>query len=232
MTCGIYLLRFRNTDKVYIGQSIDIEGRFRIHRTKLTTGIHTKKLSEAFYTYGYPTLEILLECTPEELDDNENLAIEIFDSVKAGFNCCKIAGGGNDAFGEDVGNSKYSNIQIEQSFLLLVSRPDLLSKDIEKLTGVSKYTIDAISGYKVHKWLQIKYPEQYSILKSRPSSRFGKGKTLKERGIIYPNIVSTEGISYCVENTSQFAKDHCLNNAHLVQVLGGKEKQHKGWRLE
>ena len=59
-----------------------------------------------------------------------------------------------------------------------------------------------------------------------------KNKTLKERGIVYPNILSPLGISYTVENTSQFAKEHGLNNGHLVQVLKGQEKQHKGWRLQ
>lgn len=232
MTCGVYLLRFKGTDKVYVGQSLDIEDRFRIHRTKFKCSNHSKKLLEAFKFFGYPSLDILLECAPEELDTNENEAIDIFNAVENGFNSCKTAGGGNDSFGENVGNSKFSNIQIEQAFLLLVNSPELISKDIERITGVSKCTIDAISGYKVHLWLEDKYPEYYTILRNRPTSRFGKGKTLKERGIVYPNIISPDGTSYSVENTSQFAKDHFLNNAHLVQVLKGKERQHKGWRLE
>lgn len=231
MTCGVYILRFKGTDKVYIGQALDIEDRFRIHRSKLKCGTHAKKLLEAYKFFGYPSLEILLECTPASLDTNENEAIEIFDAVTNGFNTCKTAGGGNDSFGEDVGNSKFSNTQIEQAFLLLVNRPDLLSKDIASITGVSKDTIDAISCYKVHLWLEDKYPENYEILRNRPTSRFGKGKTLKERGILYPDVISPDGVKYQVENTSQFAKDHKLNNGHLVQLLRGKEKQHKGWRL-
>lgn len=51
-------------------------------------------------------------------------------------------------------------------------------------------------------------------------------------GIYLLRFKGTEGVSYTVENTSQFAKDHKLNNAHLVQVLRGKEKQHKGWKLD
>lgn len=231
MTCGIYLLKFKGTNKVYIGQSLNIESRFSIHRTKFTCSNHTPKLLAAFSNFGYPELIILTECKPQDLDTNENEAISVFNSVDNGFNSCKTAGGGNNLFGEDVGNSKFTNNQIEEAFLLLVTRPELIAKDIEKLTGVSKATVDAISSYKVHLWLENKYPEYYIILRNRSTNRFGKGKTLKERGIVYPDIKDPIGNVYSVENTSQFAKEHKLNNAHLVQVLRGKEKQHKGWGL-
>lgn len=232
MSCGIYLLKFIGTSKVYIGQSLDIEGRYLIHRSKLKSGTHTAKLLEAYRMFGLPTLEILIECDAEDLDLVENEAIEIYDSVINGFNSCKTAGGGNNSFGEDVGNSKFTNLQTEKVFVLLATNQELSCKEISKLTNVSEHTVKAISGLKVHKWLHIKYPELYKALIDRPTSRFGKGKTLKEKSIEYPPLLSPEGVYYIVENTSKFAKDHNLNNGHLVQVLKGKEKQHKGWKLD
>lgn len=230
---GIYILRFRGTDKVYIGQSINIENRFAAHCSKLRRGIGHKKLQIAYGLYGEPQLEVLMECLEEELDTLENEAIDIFNSVDYGFNICATAGGGCKLLGEDAGNSKYSNESIEQSFLLLVNKSGLTTPQISEITKVSKDTIYAISSGKVHLWLKDKYPIEYSILVSnKPTSRFGKGKTLKERGITYPKIISPEGIKYQVDNTSTFAKEHKLNNGHLVQVLKGQEKQHKGWRLE
>ena len=68
MSKGIYLLRFKGTDKVYIGQSLNIEYRYRDH---LNPANRSQKLSEAFILYGNPTLEILCEATDDELDDLE-----------------------------------------------------------------------------------------------------------------------------------------------------------------
>mgnify|MGYP001393639496 CR=1 FL=1 len=137
--------------------------------------------------------------------------------------------------GEDNPASKYSNEEIDEVFFYLVHVPTLSSKDIEGITQVSKCVIDSIRiGRLGRRRLSLCYPEDYELLlrDRKNTNKCGKGKTLKERGIIYPPIISPEGISYIVENTSQFAKTHNLNNGHLVQVLKRQEKQHKGWRLE
>ena len=233
MTCGIYMLHFNNTNMVYIGQGTNVEVRYSTHISKMRRGVSAKKLQEAYNTFGEPTLEIILECVEEELDTMENQAIEIFNTVDTGFNSCYVAGGGCSLKGEDAGNSRFSNIEIISVFKFLVYNQNLSSKDISIYTGVSKSTIDAISCLRIHKWLKDSYPEEYILLENRLNiSKLGKNKTLKERGIVYPRLISPTGIYYIVENTSQFAKDHKLNNGHLVQVLKGQEKQHKGWKLE
>lgn len=231
MTCGVYILRFKNTNKVYIGQSLDIESRYAIHRSKLKSNNHSVKLLSAYHIYGMPLLEILIECDISDLDNNETEAISIFNAVDNGFNACKTPGGGNDSYGEDVGNSKFSNIQVGQVFELLATRQDLRNKDIAVLTGVSTDTVHAISGLKVHKWLHTKYPSYYEILLNRDTTvKHAKGKTLAELNKNYPKLISPDGNIYIVDNASKFAKLHNLNNAHIIQVLKGKEKQHKGWK--
>jgi len=230
MTCGIYLLEFKGTDKVYIGQSIDIENRYQIHISKARRNIHAKKLQKAFNTYGIPSIHILKVCDKSLLDYEEECLISEFNSVTDGFNSCKIPGGGHELFGQDI-NAKYTNDQIIEAFLLLVNKPELTFLEISKITGVSKDTIDSLSS-KPRKWLEDLFPEQYLLLKTRSTVlRFGKNKTLADKNNNYPNLVSPEGIVYTVENCSQFSKKHGLNNAHVIQVLKGKEKQHKGWKI-
>jgi hypothetical protein len=230
MTCGIYLLRFIGTDKVYIGQSKNIEARFIVHVGRLRRNEAASKLQEAFNLYGIPTFEILVECSETELDENEILGIEIFDSCNNGFNTFSKPLGGSCLIGDKNPSSKYSNEDIEYAFLMLVYT-DLAHRIIAETTKVSKATIDAINSCKVHSWLKEKYPKEYYILANKPI-RHSKNKTALEKGIIYPTIVCPNGIEYNVTNTSQFAKDHGLNNSHLVQVLLGKERQHKKWRLK
>ena len=75
MTCGIYKLNFNNTEKVYIGQSIDIESRFSKHKSALSRGVAAPKLQAAHTLYGIPNLEILTECAISELNSYEKETI-------------------------------------------------------------------------------------------------------------------------------------------------------------
>ena len=86
MTCGIYLLRFNGTKAVYVGQSINIEERYSSHIRYMRAKTTSHKLQYAYDTYGIPTLEILVECDKELLNETENEAIAIFNSVENGFN--------------------------------------------------------------------------------------------------------------------------------------------------
>lgn len=232
MTIGIYKLTFNGTDKVYIGQSLNIEKRLVAHKSLFNREAHSKKLQAAYGLYGVPTLNILEVCPENLLDTYENRYISELNTVDNGFNTLRCAGGGSSLEGEDVGSSLYTNIQIEEAFMYLVHSPEKTSKEISALTKVSKDTIDAISCFKVHKRLARLYPEEYDILRSRDISKNrAKNKTLKDLDKNYPKITSPEGVSYEIENCSQFSKLHNLNNAHVIQVLKGKEKQHKGWRV-
>ena len=58
MTIGIYKLIFSDVD-TYIGQSIDIEKRFKQHIYNFKNNLASIKLSEAYKVYGIPILEII-----------------------------------------------------------------------------------------------------------------------------------------------------------------------------
>lgn len=59
----LYKLSFANTDKVYIGYSVNPEGRLSSHKKMLKNGNHDNALiQEYFYEHGdFPELEILAE---------------------------------------------------------------------------------------------------------------------------------------------------------------------------
>ena len=67
MITGIYALKFIGTNKVYIGQSIDIQKRFLAHIYTLSNNRGSAKLQEAYNTFGKPYVDIILECSKEEL---------------------------------------------------------------------------------------------------------------------------------------------------------------------
>ena len=90
---GIYIIKNLINNKVYIGQSKDILRRWQVHRwlgkketmprLESHNQIHTAMQElgrENFY------IEILEECSKEELDDREIYWISYYDSYKNGYN--------------------------------------------------------------------------------------------------------------------------------------------------
>lgn len=231
MTCGIYKLVFKGTDKVYIGESENIENRFRHHLYTIGNGRASQKIKDAVFLYGKPTLVILAECTPNDLYPLEKETIEIYNSVAEGFNTRSEAYAGNSLKGEDSGLSLFSNKEIEEVFFLLIG--DYMPfKEISKITGVTINVIENISRLKSHTWLKDLYPNEYRILEDKKSKRISLGSSALGRGKVYPAIQSPTGeIYYDIPNAKLFAEKHLLNHSHLVGVLNSKRKSHKGWKL-
>lgn len=204
MTCGIYILRFEGTSKVYIGQSINIENRFNLgHLANLRLGIASKKLQDAFSIFGNPTLEVLLECDTSTLDTNENEAIEIFNSVDNGFNTCRTAGSFPILYGEEHGSAKYTNEQYEAVLNLLIETPIKNQSIISEITGVSEASISQISKCVKHKWLKEKYPEKYKILESLKGARVrGQNHGMAK----YSNSAIEEVFKLLLEVTNSFKR--------------------------
>lgn len=74
MTSGIYQLNF-NDQAFYVGQSINIEVRWKQHFDKFRKGTAAKKMQDAYNYYGLPNATILLECHKDYLDMMENFYI-------------------------------------------------------------------------------------------------------------------------------------------------------------
>lgn len=47
MTTGIYCLKFKGTNQVYIGKSKNINVRYNIHKNSLRKGLGAKKLQKS-----------------------------------------------------------------------------------------------------------------------------------------------------------------------------------------
>lgn len=224
MTCGIYILKFNNTDGVYVGQSVDIEDRLIKHRSAFTRGVASPKLQAAYYKYGMPTLEVLLECTIDELNSTEKAAIEIFNAVDAGFNTLSEAGN-PVLFGDATGTSNHSNEEYLKVLELLVQEvPTLNKREISEITGVSIYTVRHIAALESHAWMKEVRPDLYSRLEY---IKFNKPYYY---GTQYPKLMSPDGVIYEVSHITNFAKEHGLLQPKVTEVLKGTRNHHKGWR--
>jgi len=100
MTCGIYSILNTQNGKIYVGQSVRIESRFAHHKWELKSNRHINyHLQSSFNKYGEDVFEfnVLEECEPSKLNDNEIWWIEYFNSTDRdnGFN---FETGGNSRF--------------------------------------------------------------------------------------------------------------------------------------
>ena len=88
---GIYLIRNKIDNKVYIGQSVDLKRRIQTHKCKLKNNKHRNiYLQNSFNKYGGKNFEFIIieECLGKELDKKEQYWIKKFDSMnrEKGFN--------------------------------------------------------------------------------------------------------------------------------------------------
>ena len=227
MTIGIYRLIFEGTTSCYVGQSINIETRFRQHISSLVSGTCNSKMSEAYKCFGLPVLDVLCECIESELDSLEIEAIEIFDCVNNGFNM--IANTTPSTSGEDHPRCSYSNQKLlEVAKLLSISTNK--AKDVSDKTGVSFHVVQDIASLKTHGWIKDIDPEVYKKLVSLKGTRKNP-KTLQDRGIEYPVVICPKQNTYKITNLKVFCEEHSLDRSNFRRMLKGQSKICQGWKL-
>ena len=111
-TCGIYMIRNKINDKVYIGQSIHIQNRLDGHKRELRKGRHdSRHLQFAWDKYGEENFEFLsiCECRKEKLNEMEQYYILCFESYLSDFGYNTSLGGQSSLMREEtrikIGNS-------------------------------------------------------------------------------------------------------------------------------
>ena len=107
---GIYKITNTLNGKFYIGQSNNIERRFKEHLTK--GAISRIPLDIAIQKYGASNfeLEILEECKVDELNEKESFWIEETRAIELGYNLSK--GGNQQSVGENNGRAKIKELDV------------------------------------------------------------------------------------------------------------------------
>lgn len=85
---GIYKIT-SPSNRVYIGQSVDILHRFKTYKRMYSKNQHQTKLHRSFLKYGVinHSFEILEICQLEELNTKERYYQEFYDVLNGGLNC-------------------------------------------------------------------------------------------------------------------------------------------------
>ncbi len=230
MTIGIYAISFSETDQVYIGQSINIERRWKEHLLSFKNNTCNYKLKKA---PGTPSINILEICIASELSSREMYLIKEFDSICNGFNICD---GGHTGRGTNHPSSKYTEDQLLEVLSLLVDDRVLNYSAIENITRVKTRTIQAISWGVQHTWLSEESPDNYTKLSDFKHKRLQKSakdsSNIIANKITHPILVGPKGVEYIITNINEFARQYTLDPSALCKVLHKKVKSHKGYKLK
>lgn len=140
--CGIYKITNLVNNKCYIGQSINIERRWRDHKQRVSNDHYQNfdaPLYCAFRKYGLTSFDfsILEECKKEDLDEREIYYISLFDSYKNGYN--------QDEGGKSARHYlKLSEIKVRE-IIDDQKNTEFSTSELAKNFGVSGSTIRAIN---------------------------------------------------------------------------------------
>lgn len=227
MTIGIYKLEFHSTDKVYIGQSIHIEVRYKEHLNSIKYYLSPTKLSKAIQEYGISRYVVLEECKSNRLNDLEIFYIDKFNSFNNGFNSTN-GGDMGFSYGEGHPASSLTNADYFCILWYLSQIPTYTLKDISNILEVSESIVENISSGTQHNWLMDIYPELYT----KVADIQGKRRHYNTEGTLSPiQLVSPSGVIYTIGKISEFCLEHGLHRSHIREVLKGRVKSHNGWHL-
>lgn len=153
---GIYKIQNKINNKIYIGQSIDVNRRWQAHKriyNDIVSDQYNKPLYRAFRKYGIENFifSILEECKVSELNDKEKYWIKYYDSINPlkGYN---LTEGGDSPYYRKLSLEKVQKIREE----LLYSNKT--QEEIAKEFEVTQQTVSAINLGKSSKMDNFSYP--------------------------------------------------------------------------
>ncbi len=230
---GIYWIRNKISNKIYIGQSVNFKKRFYHHEYELNKNIHGNKyLQNEWNKYGKDNFEFLIlqKCCIEELTSLEQGYVNFFESNDRarGYNF-------NDCVTNPFLGKKHSE---ETKKFLSESRKGELSPWFNKKH--SQITINKIRQALLgHKTLDETKNKISKSLKERFSCQnhpnFGKKMTSEQREKISQNsgqkfkLISPNKLIVKGKNISKFCRENKISRTGIKELIRGTYKQYKGW---
>ncbi len=188
MTCGVYCLYFECDDgQYYIGESSNIEKRYKEHCNNLVRGSHINyKLSNAYSRYGMPIMEVVEATDEADLKRREVFWIREFNSFYSGMNL--TIGGDGCGYGDRHPSSIYTE-ETYVEILHLLANTNKSAVDISKQLNISYNVVTQISIGQTHAYLQDRFPDLYKKMLAKVGSRAVGSKSSISDDIL-KNIVS------------------------------------------
>lgn len=222
---GIYCIENITTNKKYIGQSIDVNDRWRRHKSELIHKTHCNDyLQNAWNKYGEDDFKfyVLEYCKNIELNERENYYISLYDTLDHNYGYNLKSGGQNGGSTVSDYVRKKMSKSVKQSYLNNVNLKEKRKKDA------------------LNQWSN---PEIKSKIIGINNGMYGKHHTEESRqkistsrkGIPSPRKNTTP--VFCIELNQKFndattaAKELSLDSSGILKVCQGKRKTCGGYHF-
>lgn len=216
-TSGIYRITCTANGKIYVGSSVDIQSRWRGHRSDLNRNIHgNKHLQGAWNKYGESSfvIEIVELVMPWSLTDREQYWIDKLQACdrRVGYNMNKLADRPPSPVGRIVSPETRQKISAAQ-------------KGRKKPLNQTEKAARLRRGRRVSPETRAKMSAAQSGKKMKPES-IAKTVAARERRWL---LVSPLGQSLSIINLNKFCRENGLNHSLMIAVAQKRRTHHKGW---
>lgn len=155
MTCGIYKITNKINGHSYIGQSVNIERRWKDEKHKafnVNENQYYSTLGKAFRKYGIDCFDfqVIEECLQSQLNNREQYWIQFYDTYHNGY---------NETLG---GDSPIHKLKLQENEVLeimkLLANTDIPMQEIGQQYGISVGRVSEINTGKAYVQKDIQYP--------------------------------------------------------------------------
>jgi group I intron endonuclease len=236
-TCGVYLIRCKTTDKVYIGESRYIERRWSVHKHHLNHNTHKRKTLQSDWNFfGKDDFEfIILEVV------SEKLLMERSQWYMDHFECTNPLKGYNlepNAI-SSIG-SKRKSLTEEHKFKCGESIKRRWKEDRNCFLKNRKPTTEEvkvkISESKKNLWKDASFKaKMYKIKSDHARTELGRSNILKANAAavtvrsLYYIVSSPSKQTWLVKNLAKFCRAFELKRTSLEDVVQGRTPSCYGW---
>ena len=220
---GIYKITNKINGKCYIGQSNDIERRWREHKSAFdnpNASDYESKKNRAFRKYGIENFDfqVLEEVSLEMLNDREIYWISYFNSVEDGYNT-SYGGQGPNLKGENHSQAK-NNKEVVNRLKYMLEHSNISYDKLSEIFGISKAEISNINNGK--NWVDenLIYPLRKNGL-ARIGENNGTSKFLDKEVVLMRQLYQFKTIS----EIQDLYKGKASKSA-IKQILTGETYKH------
>lgn len=216
---GIYKIIDLTNNKIYIGQSMDIENRW--HYYKYPPKNPTQRIVRVIKQKGYDNFkfEVIETCLPEELDQKEVYWINYYNSYQDGYN---DSPGGENNRGEDNNNAKLSEEDVRLIRQIYSNKTKLTKQQIYDTYFADKVTFRGFEKvWSGETWLHI-MPEVYTEENKNFYKTSAKSKPGQNNGnaLLFDEEVIKIRQRYINETGKQIYEDY----KHIYSAYSSFEK--------
>lgn len=232
---GIYKITNLLNNKVYIGQSNNIERRFKEHCTKWRSSRIPVDWDIHYLGKENFSFEILEECSLNELNDKETYWIDFFNSIEAGYN--QNRGGDTLLAGELNPNAKLTEEDVKQ--IRLAYSEHKSQKEVYNQIAVNKIAWSTFQNiWQGKSWTHI-MPEVFTKENKDYYSKQATNGEKSTKAVLSDEEVLKIRQRYVNETAKQIYVDYenLISFQTLQQILWGRHykhlpiysKKHKQW---